>query len=92
MSNSVVVIGAGRMGSALATALFHKGFSTTVWNRTGAKTEGLAKLGVRVAKSVEEAVREGIWLLSASAITVPRDTHWGSLTLSPPSEARWWWN
>ena len=53
MSYKVTVIGAGRMGSALATALFHKGFATTVWNRTGAKAEALSKLGLKVAQSVE---------------------------------------
>jgi 3-hydroxyisobutyrate dehydrogenase-like beta-hydroxyacid dehydrogenase len=58
MNYKVTVIGAGRMGSALATVLFHKGFATTVWNRTGAKTEGLSRLGLSVAQSVEESVRE----------------------------------
>ena len=58
MNYKVTVIGAGRMGSALATALFHKGFATTVWNRTGAKTEALSRLGLSVARSAEESVRE----------------------------------
>ena len=58
MNYKVTVIGAGRMGSALATVLFHKGFATTVWNRTGAKTEALSRLGLSVAQSVEESVRE----------------------------------
>jgi 3-hydroxyisobutyrate dehydrogenase-like beta-hydroxyacid dehydrogenase len=57
MNQKVAVIGTGRMGSALATALFKKGFATTVWNRTAAKTEPLSRLGVRVAQSVLEAVR-----------------------------------
>jgi 3-hydroxyisobutyrate dehydrogenase-like beta-hydroxyacid dehydrogenase len=57
MNCNVTVIGAGRMGSALAAALFHKGFATTVWNRTGAKTSALSKLGVSVAQSPEESVR-----------------------------------
>ena len=58
MNYKVTVIGAGRMGSALATVLFHKGFATTVWNRTGAKAEVLSRLGLSVAQSVEESVRE----------------------------------
>src|ERR1700751_3885416 len=58
MNYRVTVIGSGRMASALATVLFHKGFATTVWNRTGAKTEVLSRLGLRVAQSVEESVRE----------------------------------
>lgn len=57
MSLKVSVAGMGRMGSALATALFRKGFSTTVWNRTPAKTEPLARLGLQVARSLEEAAR-----------------------------------
>jgi 3-hydroxyisobutyrate dehydrogenase-like beta-hydroxyacid dehydrogenase len=56
MNYKVTVIGAGRMGSALATVLFHKGFATTVGNRTGAKTNALSKLGLSVAQSLEEAV------------------------------------
>lgn len=58
MNYNVTVIGAGRMGSALATVVFHKGFATTVWNRTGAKTEVLSRLGLSVAQSLEESVRE----------------------------------
>jgi 3-hydroxyisobutyrate dehydrogenase-like beta-hydroxyacid dehydrogenase len=56
MSHKVTIIGTGRMGSALAAALFQKGFATTVWNRTLSKTEPLARLGIRVAASVREAV------------------------------------
>lgn len=55
MIQTVAVIGTGRMGSALAAALLNKGFVTTVWNRTAAKTEPLSRLGVRVAKSMEGA-------------------------------------
>ena len=58
MNYKVTIVGAGRMGSALATALFHKGFATTVWNRTAAKTEVLSRLGLTVAHSVEDSVRE----------------------------------
>jgi len=53
--NQVSVIGTGRMGSALATALHNKGFSTTVWNRTSSKTAALARLGLRVAESLKAA-------------------------------------
>jgi 3-hydroxyisobutyrate dehydrogenase-like beta-hydroxyacid dehydrogenase len=59
VNEKLAVIGTGRMGSALATALFHKGFTTTVWNRTASKTEPLAQLGLRVAQSVLEAIKEG---------------------------------
>ena len=56
MNQKVTVIGAGRMGSALAAALHKRGFDTTVWNRTSSKTESLFRLGLRVAPSVLEAV------------------------------------
>jgi 3-hydroxyisobutyrate dehydrogenase-like beta-hydroxyacid dehydrogenase len=56
MDQTVTLIGTGRMGSALAAALFNKGFATTVWNRTAAKTAPLAQLGLRVAPSVLDAV------------------------------------
>jgi 3-hydroxyisobutyrate dehydrogenase-like beta-hydroxyacid dehydrogenase len=59
MNQKVAVIGTGRMGSALASALFKKGFATTVWNRTAAKAEPLAKLGLHVAPGILAAVKEG---------------------------------
>lgn len=46
------------MGSALALALCHKGFRTTVWNRTAGKLEPLSRLGLGVARSLLEAVEE----------------------------------
>jgi 3-hydroxyisobutyrate dehydrogenase-like beta-hydroxyacid dehydrogenase len=56
MDQTVALVGTGRMGSALAAALFNKGFATTVWNRSAAKTAPLAQLGLRVAPSVLDAV------------------------------------
>jgi 3-hydroxyisobutyrate dehydrogenase-like beta-hydroxyacid dehydrogenase len=56
MNQKVTVIGAGRMGSALAAALYKKGFDTTVWNRTSSNTESLSRLGLRVLPGVLEAV------------------------------------
>ena len=38
-------IGAGRMGTPMAERLIKAGFDLTVWNRTRAKAEPLAKLG-----------------------------------------------
>jgi 3-hydroxyisobutyrate dehydrogenase-like beta-hydroxyacid dehydrogenase len=58
MNQKVTVIGIGRMGSPLASALFNKGFATTVWNRTAAKAEPLAKLGLHLAPSILGAVKE----------------------------------
>jgi len=56
MNQKATIIGAGRMGSALAAALHNRGFDTTVWNRTSSKTEALSRLGLRVAPSLLEAV------------------------------------
>ncbi len=58
MNQRVAVIGAGRMGSALAATLFKKGFATTVWNRTAQKAEPLARLGLTVADNVLAALTE----------------------------------
>jgi 3-hydroxyisobutyrate dehydrogenase-like beta-hydroxyacid dehydrogenase len=41
-------IGAGRMGVQLATRLIAAGFDVTVYNRTRAKAEPLAKLGAKI--------------------------------------------
>lgn len=58
MNQKVAVIGTGRMGSALASALSKKGFATMVWNRTAARAEPLAKLGLHVAPNILEAVKD----------------------------------
>ncbi|TAK43193.1 MAG: NAD(P)-dependent oxidoreductase [Betaproteobacteria bacterium] len=42
-------IGIGRMGHAMAERLAKAGCDLTVWNRTRAKAEPLAKLGVKIA-------------------------------------------
>ena len=77
MNYKVTVIGAGRMGSALATVLFHKGFATTVWNRTGAKTKDLSKLGLSAPESLEESVRAAdIVVVSVSDYSSTRQLLW----------------
>lgn len=52
----VAVLGAGRMGSALVTALLERGHAVTVWNRTAAKCAPLAARGAHVASSAVEAI------------------------------------
>ena len=52
----VAMVGTGFMGEPMARNLVRGGFDLTVWNRTMAKTEGLAKEGTRVAEAVEKAV------------------------------------
>ena len=47
-------IGSGRMGFAMAARLARGGADLTVWNRTRAKAEPLAKLGAKVAERIVE--------------------------------------
>ena len=49
MKPGIAVLGAGRMGSALATAFLNQGYETHVWNRTRSKLVPLAALGARIA-------------------------------------------
>ena len=65
-SLAVSVIGTGRMSSVLATGLFNAGFPTTVWNRTVAKTEPLARLELRVAQSLEAAMAADVVIVNLS--------------------------
>ena len=50
-------IGLGRMGEGMAANLLKAGHEVTVYNRTRARAEPLAKLGAHVASSVSEACR-----------------------------------
>ncbi|NDU71965.1 NAD(P)-binding domain-containing protein [Actinomadura sp. DSM 109109] len=56
---SVVVLGLGEMGAALAGAVLGGGHPTTVWNRTPGKDGALVAKGARRAQSVGEAVAAG---------------------------------
>lgn len=50
------IMGTGSMGSAIAEGLLSAGRDVIVFNRTSSKTEALAKLGARVARSPEELI------------------------------------
>jgi len=54
----VAFLGLGKMGSAIARHLLKAGHEVTVWNRTPAATEPLARAGARVANSPAGAVAE----------------------------------
>ena len=56
MSNKIIVIGLGSMGSALAIALLKNDYEVTVWNRTASKAAPLLKAGAIQAGSVAEGV------------------------------------
>ncbi len=47
-------IGLGIMGSGMAGSLIRKGFEVTVWNRDKEKFKPLARLGAKVAESVQD--------------------------------------
>jgi 3-hydroxyisobutyrate dehydrogenase-like beta-hydroxyacid dehydrogenase len=59
----VTVVGAGRMGSALARALLDGGHAVTVWNRTPARAEPLREAGAAIAVDLRDAI-------AASDVTV----------------------
>ncbi|MFJ8694355.1 NAD(P)-dependent oxidoreductase [Streptomyces roseolilacinus] len=56
-SVQVSVLGLGAMGSALAEALVDAGHTTTVWNRTPGKADGLVARGATAAATAGDAVR-----------------------------------
>lgn len=55
----VSVLGLGAMGSVLAGALVKAGYTTTVWNRSPGKADGLVTLGATAATTSGDAVRAG---------------------------------
>lgn len=56
MKSNVCVLGAGRMGSSIVRTLLDRGYPTSVWNRTAAKTAPLAAVGAKLAASVADGV------------------------------------
>ncbi len=47
-------IGAGRMGAPMAERLIKAGHDVTIWNRTRAKAEPLAKIGGKLADHLSD--------------------------------------
>jgi len=60
-------IGVGRMGYAMAERLAKAGADVTVWNRTRAKAEPLAKVGARVAANIVDLAACDIVFVMVSA-------------------------
>ena len=61
------LLGAGRMGSAIAVRLIESGHQVRVWNRTRAKAEALERSGAIAVRTPLEAAREADVLLSMLA-------------------------
>jgi 3-hydroxyisobutyrate dehydrogenase len=59
-------IGTGRMGFALVTRLLERGCDVTVYNRTRAKAEPLAKLGARIVDRPKDLADRDIVLTSVA--------------------------
>ena len=53
-------IGAGRMGLPMAELLLKAGHDVSVWNRTAAKAEPLARLGAKVVRTVGDLAQTDI--------------------------------
>src|ERR1043165_5835089 len=53
-------IGAGRMGTAMATRLAKAGCDLLIYNRTRAKAEPLAQYGARIADRLADLANRGI--------------------------------
>ncbi len=64
MKPAVGFIGLGLMGKPMAANLLKAGFPVTVWNRTRAKAEELARAGAKVAATPREAAASADVLLT----------------------------
>ena len=61
---SIALLGLGTMGHGMATNLLKAGFPMTVWNRTKAKAEPLAKSGATLAASPADAAKNAAVVLA----------------------------
>jgi 3-hydroxyisobutyrate dehydrogenase len=64
---SIALLGLGTMGRGMAMNLLKAGFPLTVWNRTKAKAEPLARAGAAVADSPAEAAKHADIILAMLA-------------------------
>ena len=76
--SDISVIGLGKMGSAIASALLRSGRSVTVWNRATEKAAPLIEAGAVLASSPQEAVA------ASEAIMVCIKTHKTTTELLKP--------
>ena len=76
MVKKVTLMGLGSMGTGIAQNILKAGFDLTVYNRTVAKTEPLAKLGTKVSASPSKAARDADVVLSIVADDIASREVW----------------
>lgn len=62
---AIGILGAGRMGTALAKRLMETGHTVHIWNRTRARTAEAEKAGANVAGTLDELARTSEIILSS---------------------------
>ena len=81
-------IGTGRMGFPIAESLLKAGYAVSVWNRTRAKAEPLAKLGGTVVDKVADLAGVDVLFSMIStkfSKTTPSMTLWAILQMRASS-------
>lgn len=76
MIKNVALIGLGSMGTGIAQNILKAGFNLTVYNRSSAKAEPLARLGANVAASPRETAQQAEIVLSIVADDVASREIW----------------
>ncbi len=73
---SVALLGLGTMGSGMAANLLKAGFPLTVYNRTAAKAEPIAKLGAHIAATPADAARGADFIVCMLADDIASRAAW----------------
>ena len=64
MTERIAFLGIGLMGAPMATRLIAAGHSLTLWNRSRAKAEAIAKPEARIAATPEDAAKDATVLIT----------------------------
>ena len=72
-------IGMGRMGYPMAERLLKAGYDVSIWNRTRAKAEPLAKLGGKIVDKPSDLAMPFVVVCAASADSTSRSRSESSL-------------
>jgi 3-hydroxyisobutyrate dehydrogenase-like beta-hydroxyacid dehydrogenase len=65
----IAFLGLGAMGSRMATRLLQAGHQVTVWNRSPAASEALAKLGAQIAPTPHAAAQSAEFVIAWCVMT-----------------------